>query len=218
MQLLLTTDHLWLLLLNNIHNSLSMSKSTQLADTQLWLYAMKMNSGKSSSAFITNKTHLIIGLLVLCIGATVYVTLRSPDHVYFTKYFGIHHVLFEVQSPILKFIGYRLPAFAHVFAFTLITASFFKYSRRAYLVICAGWFLIDFIFELGQKYKTVALSLEFEFFDKIDFLEAWRNYFLLGTFDILDLAAYALGAAMAYWVLTATGGKSRNADNVVSET
>jgi hypothetical protein len=177
-----------------------------------------MNSGKSSSAFITNKTHLFIGLLVLCMGAMVYMTLRSPDHVYFTKYFGIHQVLFEVRSPILKFIGYRLPAFAHVFAFILITASFFKYSRKAYLVICAGWFLIDFIFELGQKYKTFALSLEFDFFKKIDFLEGWRNYFLLGTFDILDIAAYALGAAMAYWVLTATAGENRNVKNVVPET
>jgi hypothetical protein len=174
-----------------------------------------MNSSKSPEALILNKTHLVIGLLVLSMGALVYVTLRSPDLVYFTKYFGIHHVLFDVQSPLLKWIGYRLPAFTHIFAFILITASFFKYSRRAYLAICAGWFLIDSIFELGQKYKTFALSLGFDFFDKIHFLEGWRNYFLLGTFDILDLAAYALGAVMAFWVLTATAGKSRNVDSVV---
>jgi hypothetical protein len=174
-----------------------------------------MNRGTSQSLYIINKIHLLIGLLVLCLGALVYVTHRSPDLVYFTKYFGIQHALFEVQSPLLNFIGYRLPAFAHVFALILITASFFHYSKRAYLVICGGWFLIDTLFELGQKYKTVALSLGLDFFDNIHFLEGWRNYFLLGTFDILDLVAYALGAAVAFWVLTATAEKRRSVDDAV---
>lgn len=146
----------------------------------------------------------MVGLLSLCLGVLVYLTLRSPDRIYFTNYFGIHNSLFEIQNPILIAMGNRLPAFFHVFAFSLITASFLSPSKPAYTITCASWFGIDTLFELGQKFKTQASRWVFDFFDKIPFLESTRNYFLHGTFDLFDILAYALGAVAAYMILAAT--------------
>ena len=173
-----------------------------------------MKAGKPSraTAIIANKIALIIGLMALCLGVLVYLTLRSPDQIYFTRFLGIRNPLVEIQSPMMIAMGNRLPAFLHVLAFSLITASFFARSRPAYAVICGGWFLIDSGFELGQKYKDQASRWIFDFFDRLPFLEGTRNYFLHGTFDIFDILAYAAGAATAFLILMAT---SRHAHTIV---
>lgn len=145
-----------------------------------------------------------MGLAALCLGALVYLTLRQPDQIYFTRFFGIHTPLFEIQSRPLNAIARSLPAFIHVFSFILITASFFRPGKKSYLAICAGWLLIDCLFELGQKYKAQAARPILDVFDGIPFLETTRNYFLLGTFDMFDLLAFVLGTVAAYVVLKAT--------------
>jgi hypothetical protein len=163
-----------------------------------------MNRGNRTPVGIVNKIQFGIGLLSLCLGALVYLTLRSPDQVYFTNFFGIHHPLFDIHSQTLHLLGRHLPAFFHVFSFILITASFFGCSRKTYAAVCGAWFLAEALFELGQKYKAPAERMVFEFFDKIPFLESTRDFFLRGTFDVLDLAALAAGALAAYFVLLLT--------------
>ena len=145
-----------------------------------------------------------MGLSALCLGAMVYVTLRSPDQIYFTRYFNILEPFFEIRSPALKTVGGRLPAFLHVLSFSLITASFFRYSKPVYALSCAGWFLVNCLFELGQKYKAQAVKMTFDWFEKIPFLESTRNYFLRGTFDWLDIMAFVLGAVAAFLILIGT--------------
>jgi len=159
---------------------------------------------KTAPAVILNKVQLLIGLLALCLGTLVYLTLRSPDQIYFVRYFGFHKLVTEIQSQRVITLGYSLPAFFHVFSFILITASFFSYSKKIYVAICTGWFLVECCFELGQKYKLQAARMLFDFFDKIPFLETTRNFFLLGTFDIWDIIAFSLGTIIAYWTLVAT--------------
>ena len=163
-----------------------------------------MTRKKTTPVFILNKIQLLIGLLALCLGTIVYLTLRSPDQIYFAKYFGFHKIVTEIHSQALITLGYSLPAFLHVFSFILITASFFSYSKKIYVAICTGWFLVECCFELGQKYKIQAARMLFDFFDKIPFLETTRNFFLLGTFDIWDIIGFALGAIIAFWTLIAT--------------
>jgi hypothetical protein len=167
-----------------------------------------MKASKKHPRIIVNKIQFFMGLLALCLGALVYLTLRSPDQIYFTRYFNILEPLFEIRSPVLKTIGGRLPAFLHVFSFSLITASFFRYNKKAYTAICTGWFLVNCAFELGQKYKAQATQMVFDFFDKIPFLESTRNFFLRGTFDIFDLIAFALGTVAAFLLLLATSRRS----------
>jgi hypothetical protein len=153
---------------------------------------------------MANKTQFFIGLGALFLGALVYLILRSPDQIYFTRFFGIHAPLLDVQSPLLRTVGQRLPAFFHVLAFSLITGAFFRRSNSIYFTVCAGWLAVNGLFELGQKYKTLAVRLVPDAFDKIPFLETTRRFFLSGTFDGYDLASAAMGAAAAYFLLLAT--------------
>jgi hypothetical protein len=170
-----------------------------------------MNKQKTAFVFIINKAQFFIGLAALCLGTLVYLTLRSPEQIYFTNYFGIHDRLFEIRSPILHMFGNSSPAFLHVFSFILITASFFTYSRKIYTAICAGWLVFDCAFELGQKYKIQASRMLFDFFDQIPFLENTKSYFLLGTFDLFDMIAFFFGTVMAFGVLMVTAkGKKGN--------
>ncbi len=156
---------------------------------------------------IPNKKAFVIGFLGLFLGALVYTTLRQPEQIYFIRFFSLEQLSFEIHSRVVKSIGYRLPAFLHVFSFCLITASFFKFKKYIYLIICCGWFAVDALFELGQKYKGVSSQMIPEFFAHLPFLEGTTNYFRLGTFDYLDLFAYALGALAAFCYLITARGK-----------
>jgi hypothetical protein len=156
------------------------------------------------SARIANPVQLAIGLAAILAGTLIYLVLRSPEQIYFTRFFGIHAPLFDVQSPLLRIFGQRLPAFFHVLAFALITASFFRNSKRTYFIVCTGWLAVNGLFELGQKYKDFAVRLVPDAFEKIPFLETTRRFFLFGTFDGFDLAAALSGAVAAYFILIAT--------------
>lgn len=163
---------------------------------------------RKSTALIHSRTQLLTGIFLLLLGSLVYVIDRSPDQVYFTKFFGIHLKMFDAGAPLLGPLGLRLPAFFHVFSFSLITGSFFRRGKGRYLAICAFWLLVNTLFELGQKFKAPAVKLVPDFFDKIPFLENTRSYFLKGTFDVYDLAAFFVGALAGYGLLLITGRKN----------
>jgi hypothetical protein len=147
-------------------------------------------------------------MFLLLLGSLVYVIDRSPDQVYFTRFFGIHLKMFDAGTPLLGPLGLRLPAFFHVLSFSLITGSFFRSGNGRYLVICVFWLLVNTCFELGQKYKTLAVKLTPDFFQHIPFLENTRAYFMNGTFDVYDLAAFFIGAMAGYGLLLVTGRDS----------
>ena len=77
-------------------------------------------------------------------------------------------------------------------------------GKRGYIIICLGWFIVDCVFELGQKFDTWSSRIIPDWFARIPFLENSENYFRKGTFDILDVVAIALGAAVAYFVILTT--------------
>lgn len=160
----------------------------------------KMNDYDSGINFV----QILIGFGVLIIGTLVYLVDRSPDATYFVSNSGLKISLNNFVPNIFGRIGNILPDFAHVFSFILITAGFVSYSKSKYIIITLCWFVTDFIFELGQKYSTIASNLVPEWFEGIPYLENSKNYFLRGTFDILDLGAIIFGAIGAYVVLLLT--------------
>ena len=168
-----------------------------------------MANSNKETVIIHSRTQLLTGIFLLLLGSLVYVIDRSPDQVYFTRFFGIHLKLFNTDTRLLGSVGMRLPAFFHVLSFSLITGSFFRSGKGRYLVICMFWLLVNTCFELGQKYKTLAVKLTPDFFEYIPFLENTRAYFQKGTFDVYDLAAFFLGALAAYGLLLVTG-RSKN--------
>jgi hypothetical protein len=106
----------------------------------------------------------------------------------------------------------NLPAVAHVFAFILISASFTARRKSGYALVTLFWLVLDVALEFGQKYKTVALMLIPEWLNHVPLLNQSKRYFLNGTYDAADLAATALGAALAYTVLCLTTAKTLTAE------
>ena len=155
-----------------------------------------------------NKKQIIIGLIALLIASGVYLIDRPPDQTYFISQSPLSITLYDSIPNLFGTIGYSLPAFLHVFSFILITAGLIFCNKRSYLIICVFWFFVDSAFELGQKFNDVTPQIVPDWFAGIPFLENTRNYFLQGTFDVIDLAAIAFGSLIAYFVISVTRERS----------
>ena len=151
-----------------------------------------------------NRAQILIGLGGLAIGILVYLIDRPPEATYFIHFSRIKISLYGILPNVFGVIGNSLPDFLHVFSFILLTAGLLSWRKRGSLVICLGWFSIDFIFELFQKFNALPLRMIPEWFKGIPFLENTESYFKQGTFDLLDLIAISLGTVTAYFVLLVT--------------
>lgn len=151
-----------------------------------------------------NRVQVLIGVAGLIVGLLIYLVDRPPEHTYFI--YNIAKIsLYNILPDLFGLIGNCLPAFIHVFSFILITAGLLCCQKRGCLIICLSWFLADCVFELGQKFSNLALKIIPDWFTGIPFLENTENYFLQGTFDVIDLAAIAFGAIISYPILLTTG-------------
>jgi len=151
-----------------------------------------------------NGAQILIGLGGLLVGILVYLIDRPPEATYFLHFSRIKVSLYGILPNVFGAIGNSLPDFFHVFSFIMLTAGFLSWGKKGNLLICLGWFSIDLIFELFQKFNALPLKIIPTWFKGIPFLENTENYFRQGTFDLLDLLAIALGAMAAYFVLLAT--------------
>jgi len=138
----------------------------------------------------------------------VYLIDRPPEATYFVYISKIKISLYGAFPNIFGVIGNSLPDFLHVFSFILLTAGLLSSQKKGSLIICLGWFSIDFVFELFQKFNALPLKIIPKWFNGIPFLENTENYFSRGTFDFIDLIAIALGAGTAYFVLLATNNRA----------
>jgi hypothetical protein len=151
-----------------------------------------------------------LGLAVLGLGVLVYIIDRPPGLTALPESL----TLFQPTVTFFGALGQSLPAFAHVFAFSLLTAALLGGGRRTAMTICTSWFLVDAAFELGQ-HPTIATklaSLTPSWFEAIPILHRTNDFFLSGTFDAFDLLAMALGALAAYAVMQRTQLRRTNHD------
>lgn len=140
--------------------------------------------------------YAVIAAFALAMGLLVYLTDRQPEHSYF-----LFHAptLVRPAVPVFGSVGDQLPAFLHVYAFILFTVAIAGVPRARLAGICAAWFVIAVLFEIGQ-YPVAATAIA-------AFLPSWlahfpvldntAAYFLRGTFDPLDILAIFLGAVAA---------------------
>lgn len=153
------------------------------------------------SQFVTRNRwfQLWLSLAVLGLGVLVYVIDRPPGLTALPESL----TLFQPTVTVFGVLGQSLPAFAHVFAFSLLTVALLGGGRCTALAACSGWFLVDAGFELGQHPVLAPMLAGFtpSWFEGIPFLHRTNDFFLSGTFDAFDLFAMALGAVAAY-VLT----------------
>jgi hypothetical protein len=166
---------------------------------------------KNLKAFgsIINIPQILIGLTVLILGTLIYLTDRPPDQTYFLYKSSLNISLHNTLPNLFGTIGNNLPSFIHVFSFILITAGIISSKKNGYIIVCAGWFLIDLIFELGQAYSSLVLKNIPDWFSDVPFLENSKTYFFQGTFDVIDLAAVLIGSLTGYLVLIVTMEKRK---------
>ena len=145
-----------------------------------------------------NIRYILIGLLLLFIGALVYLFDRPPDQTYFIFALPFQFSLYNIYPPLFGFIGGFLPHFLHTSAFILLTAGIMDCGKKGYLAICLFWLTINIGFELGQKYNAHAAGLVPDWFEGVFLLENTKGYFLHGTYCRLDMAAIIIGCVFAY--------------------
>ncbi len=166
-------------------------------------------SGKTH--FFINRFQILIGTIALLFGVLVYLVDRPPDQTYFVYKTGVDISLHNTLPNLFGIIGQSLPSFAHVFSFILITAGLITSKKREFILICLFWFLIDSVFELGQKFSTMFIKFIPDWFASIPFFENTENYFMRGTFSFGDMAAITIGTITAYFLLTVTTERRRTA-------
>jgi hypothetical protein len=143
-----------------------------------------------------------LALIALGLGTLVYMLDRPPG----TTALPESITLFQPTVKFFGALGQSLPAFAHVFAFSLLTIALVGGGRGVTIGACTSWFLVDTAFELGQ-YPAIATRLAHfvpTWFETIPILNRTNHFFRYGTFDPLDLLSIALGALAAYVVAQRT--------------
>ena len=138
-----------------------------------------------------------LGFSALGVGVLIYVFDRQPEFIYFLP--GWLSLNSE-PGGLFGSIGYYLPTFLHVYAFILLTAVVAVPSITKLFPVCLAWFTLDTLFEVAQL-DTIAQWLAIHtpaWFAGIPFLENSTSYFLLGTFDAIDLLSIAAGTVAAY--------------------
>lgn len=140
---------------------------------------------------------LCAGIAALLVGTSVYVFDRPAEAIPFFHTISLTAVTPSVFGP----LGQYLPSFAHVFAFSTLTAALLGNTRRAAASACFAWCLVDTAFELGQ-HGFVGLQIT----EAISAVVAYKpilvqldHYFLHGTFDPKDLVSIVVGAVAAYF-------------------
>ncbi|MBT8442975.1 MAG: hypothetical protein KJO76_11355 [Gammaproteobacteria bacterium] len=136
-----------------------------------------------------------LAALFLTIGIVVYAVDRGG-----AVYFLPDWLATDGETSIFGTVGDRLPTFVHTLAFILITAAVLWPWPRSLPAICAGWFALECLFEIGQHEvlgQHIAAAVP-GWFDGLFLLEATPAYFTSGTFDWLDILAIGLGAVAAY--------------------
>jgi hypothetical protein len=177
------------------------------------IYSVSVNTPRSDRINVrygVNAKQLLTGIFVLSIGILYYCYFRSAEYTYFKNFLGSYPHPKSILPPFILTIGNSLPAFIHVFAFTLITASLLASQKRGYVIICFAWFFMEVLFELGQRFGNLIIPVIPDWFSDFLFLENTQDYFLYGHFDYFDLLSIAIGSASAYlFLMKSKGGRER---------
>lgn len=143
-----------------------------------------------------NRKQAFLGLIFLLAGTLEYLVNRpiGLTHLLY-KYEPIHSILDRIPD-LYGNLGMFAPAFFHPLAFSLMSMALFS-SRKARITICSVWFIVNSLFELGQRYGTQLARIIPEWFEKVPVLDNLGRFFLHGRFDVCDLIAIGLGSMSA---------------------
>ena len=145
----------------------------------------------------------IIAISALCIGVLVYVFDRNAESIYLLPNWLSFN---STTGSFFGTIGNYIPTFVHVYAFILLTAAVAVPSITSIIPVCLSWFSLDSLLEVAQISsiaRWIAMHTP-DWFSGIPLLENTASYFMLGTFDALDLVSIAAGTLAAYLTVAIT--------------
>jgi len=154
------------------------------------------NLKKSKKPIIINKTQFILGFIFLFVGTWGYFTSRSWETVYFLNRISFLEKYFHKMPDIFGSFGGSAPELFHVLAFSLLTYSVISQNRKNLIIVCIFWFIVDSVFEIGQKYSTIFHESLAEEFPNNSLLTVFDDYFRSGSYDHFDLLATLFGSLM----------------------
>ena len=73
-------------------------------------------------------------------------------------------------------------------------------TRRSRMLVCSIFLVLNFFFEMGQRYKKIAVEAVPHWVGTTPALTNIKRYFLKGTFSTSDVVAACLGSATALLV------------------
>jgi hypothetical protein len=114
---------------------------------------------------------------------------------------GLFYLLVRPAGLAVGLFG-ALPTLLHVVALSLFTAVVISPGRRGTLLVCSGWVAVNVAFEVGQM--PINASAAAYWLDAHCSGIACRHsaqFFLQGTFDVLDVLAALLGGLIAWCCL-----------------
>ena len=159
----------------------------------------------------TQILQLGLAAMLLTLGVLVYLLDRPANQIYFVPDWW---TITTGAGQVFGSIGAYLPTFVHVLVFILISSALLAPWRFRIATICLLWFCIDSLFELAQHDAIAIRIVDIvpSWFQGVIFLENTSNYFLAGTFDLLDLLSIALGSVAAYLMVRCIQLKERDYD------
>lgn len=144
-----------------------------------------------------------VAIGALGVGVLVYMLDRQAEFVYFLPgWLSLN----SMTGSFFGSIGNYLPTFIHVYAFILLTVVVAVPSITKLIPVCLVWFTLDSLFEVAQLHPIAQWIGRHTpgWFSGIPFLENTADYFLMGTFDALDLLSIATGTLAAYLTVALT--------------
>lgn len=139
-----------------------------------------------------------LGIAWLAAGVLVYIVARPPGILFLPDALSL---IAWFPAWLVALTG-PMPVFFHVGAMSYLTIGLLGLGRRGALLACAGWAALDIAFEFGQ-HELVSAPLA----AAIPHAAA-GDFFVNGTFDVLDVIA-AIAAAFSVYVLTRVNTKTR---------
>jgi len=131
-------------------------------------------------------------------GLVFYLFCRKEGIIYFQKQLSDLGFRPAVETSWTGRLAGAFPDFIHPFAFSMIGIGLLSNTRKSRVFICLIFFLLNILFEIGQKYKVFFIQLIPQWFSSMPMLENTKDYFLKGTFAIEDIIGITLGSLSAF--------------------
>jgi len=166
-------------------------------------------SNDTMNSIAVNKRFLLIGFLALLAGTMVYLQDRPIGSARFLSGCESIHLFFHGLLFSFGQLGLYAPSFFHPLAFSLISAAFLL-TTKSRLVMCVAWFLINFLFELGQTLGSQSKDCVGQLPETIFIIKWLSDLCNSGVFDLSDMLAVSLGSLTAVLIIVVNSKQKHN--------